>query len=144
MLLCYNKKDFDRLSGDPGFSYISICGTLDEEETHKLDEDFYDVLNLNFDDIAEDTMPWGNYNLTGISDTDAERVVKFIEERKDKNFMIHCSAGQSRSQAVVRYILDTYGGEDRWEINKDNPPTTPNYFVLGKLKQARERLCGSK
>ena len=136
LLLCYGKREFDKKSGDPGFAYISICGTIDSGEKHKLDPDFFNVLNLDFDDIGEEEIPWGNYVLKGISDSDAEAVVKFIEKNKDKNFMIHCRAGQSRSQAIIRYVLDFYGGEDEWEINKDNPPITPNQFVLSKFKRS--------
>ena len=101
---------------------------------------FFDVCFHGFlccvDDIGEEEIPWGNYVLKGISDSDAEAVVKFVEKNKDKNFMIHCKAGQSRSQAIIRYVLDFYGGEDEWEINKDNPPITPNQFVLSKLKRS--------
>ena len=64
----------------------------------------------------------------------ALRICKFIQDNIGKNFYIHCSAGKSRSQGVVRYMLDAYP-EVKWETRTDNPCITPNYHVVVQLKR---------
>ena len=44
--------------------------------------------------------------------------------------------GVSRSQGVVRYILDTYGDEYDIKTNPNNPCLTPNIHVVLMLKRA--------
>lgn len=106
------------------------------------------VLNLNFDDadpnsigLPED-MDIYTFNsngeditLTFLTSEIATKAVKFIENNKDKNFYIHCSAGISRSQAFVKYIKNVYH-DYCWEINPNNPCIHPNGFVFQKLMQA--------
>lgn len=66
-------------------------------------------------------------------------LMQYIEEKilnnKVSEIYVHCGAGVSRSQAVVRYILDTYY-EYNWVIRKTNPPQTPNVHILSMLKRA--------
>ena len=67
----------------------------------------------------------------------ASRIVNFIDKQISKDvdaFYIHCSAGKSRSQGVVRYILDTYP-QYNWETNPDNHCITTNYHVVRMLKR---------
>ena len=69
---------------------------------------------------------------------DALRTIRFIDRSILKGvntFYIHCSAGVSRSQGIVRYILDTYGDIFDIETNPDNPCQTPNYHVVRMLKR---------
>lgn len=139
---------------------ISInCGTGAGEqysEYHACD-DADNVLNLNFDDVDpivfglsddEETYTYENKYAPGtyttlefFNDRMAKRAVKFIEDNinKDKingvNFLIHCSAGVSRSQAFVKFIKNVYYEYD-WETNPNNPCMHPNGFVFQKLMQA--------
>ena len=74
---------------------------------------------------------------------DSIRLVRFINNSilaGVNTFYIHCSAGLSRSQGVVRYILDTYGDMFDIETNPDNPCLTPNYHVVRMLKRT-DRSC---
>lgn len=83
------------------------------------------VLNVDFDDVSDGP--------TAITDSQASEIVKFIERNQDKDFVIHCTAGKSRSQGVARFILDYYdytGG----------PCVTPNIEVIIKLKRAYETI----
>lgn len=64
----------------------------------------------------------------------ADEIVKFIEAHKNCDFYIHCAAGVSRSQAIVRYILDTYF-DHQWKIRRENPPICPNIHVVRMLKR---------
>ena len=69
---------------------------------------------------------------------EAFALVKWIDYRikHDDTIYIHCAAGISRSQGVVRYILDTYGDEYDIKTNPNNPCLTPNVHVVLMLKRA--------
>jgi hypothetical protein len=64
---------------------------------------------------------------------EAFALVKWIDYRikHDDTIYIHCAAGVSRSQGVVRYILDTYGDEYDIKTKKKKllykMPTAPKY-----------------
>ena len=53
---------------------------------------------------------------------------------------IHCAVGASRSQGVVRYIVDTYGDEFDIKLNPNNPNNTYNPHVVMMLKRAYRKL----
>ena len=69
---------------------------------------------------------------------EAFALVKWIDYRikHDDTIYIHCAAGVSRSQGVVRYILDTYGDEYDVKTNPNNPCLTPNVHIVLMLKRA--------
>lgn len=58
----------------------------------------------------------------------------------DDTIYIHCAVGASRSQGVVRYIVDTYGNEFNIKLNPNNPNNTYNPHVLMMLKRAYREL----
>lgn len=67
-------------------------------------------------------------------------MVKFIDRMMNddrlSDIYVHCTAGASRSQGVVRYILDTYDGNGfSISLNEDNPCLTPNAHVVMMLKR---------
>lgn len=149
-LYCYSKNDFDEVcrlnSWDDNnipedCAFISICGTEDcqeyylkESEPHYFKNCHHNVLNLNFDDIPKNTLKWKGITFYGLSLDQAEDIVNFVHNNLGKNFYIHCRAGKSRSQGVIRYILDSFPDYD-FEERPENPCTTPNYDVTSKLKQ---------
>lgn len=55
------------------------------------------------------------------------------------NFYVHCAAGMSRSQAIVRYILDTYI-DIHWKTRKSNPCLYYNNHMLLMMKRAARQL----
>ena len=69
-------------------------------------------------------------------------LVKWIDFRikHDETIYIHCAVGASRSQGVVRYIVDTYGDEFDIKLNSNNPNNTYNPHVLMMLKRAYREL----
>ena len=73
---------------------------------------------------------------------EAFALVKWIDYRikHDDTIYIHCSAGISRSQGVVRYIMDIYGDEYEIKTNPNNPCLTPNIHVVLMLKRACRHL----
>jgi hypothetical protein len=73
---------------------------------------------------------------------EAYNLVKWIDWRikHDETIYIHCAVGASRSQGVVRYIVDTYGAEYDIRLNPDNPNNTYNPHVVMMLKRAYREL----
>lgn len=156
-LYCFSRNDFneycerrgwDSENYPPDAAFISICNTpggsdfmFIEEITHYFKTETPEIINLYFDDITEPTAIWnGKVSLTGISQEQADRLCEFIERNQDKDFYIHCEAGLSRSQGVVRYILDVYGEDHDFETLRTNPCRTPNLYVTALLKRAYRKL----
>ena len=65
-------------------------------------------------------------------------LAKWIDFRikYDETIYIHCAVGASRSQGVVRYIVDTYKYDYDIRLNPNNPNNTYNPHVLMMLKRA--------
>ena len=74
---------------------------------------------------------------------EAYNLVDWIDWRikHDETIYIHCAVGASRSQGVVRYIVDTYGGEYDIRLNPNNPNNTYNPHVVMMLKRAYRKFC---
>ena len=155
-LVCCSQFEFDeicRVNGwssncmPPDCAFISIIGTpdcfiyLNKTYYHWFKEENSQICNLEFDDISQDSKQWRGLNFYGMSQAQAEKTVKFIESNLGKKFFIHCLAGQSRSQGIVRYILDVYPDYyTEMDTRRDNPCFTPNIDVVAKLKRAWRNL----
>ena len=107
-------------------------GTHDE---HYFKENHINVLNMEFYDISEE------YEIDGkvyvpFTTEQANRLIDFIEVNQNKNYIIHCHAGISRSGAVGQFITDFYGWADkatfRFQYGKR---IVPNVEVTKKLKE---------
>ena len=74
---------------------------------------------------------------------EAYNLVDWLDWRikHDETIYIHCAVGASRSQGVVRYIVDTYGEKYDIRLNPDNPNNTYNPHVVMMLKRAYRKLC---
>ncbi len=145
-LICYCQEEFDEKFKDHGLPdgacAISIIGTpdvlreyLEEPDTTHALPDGPRVLNLEFDDIGREFYERNGLKAYGITDSQAAEVVRFLERavQEGLDIYVHCRAGQSRSQAIVRYVKSRWPGP--WETNPLNPDDTPNYYVLGKLRE---------
>jgi len=78
--------------------------------------------------------------VTAMTYKDAQKIVFFIDMQIRsgiKYFIIHCSAGISRSQAIVKYIQDTYSDKYKIITRDNNPCLTPNYHVVRMLKRIK-------
>jgi protein-tyrosine phosphatase len=65
-----------------------------------------------------------------IQPEDTMKILSFIEEYKDKNIIVNCSAGISRSGAISIFIHLFYGHalkKDFWVFSR------PNEYILGAL-----------
>ena len=69
-------------------------------------------------------------------------LAKWIDFRikHDDTIYIHCAVGASRSQGVVRYIVDTYGNDYDIKLNPNNPNNTYNPHIVMMLKRAYREL----
>ena len=85
------------------------------------------LLVLHFDDV-ETEMP------TAFSIEQARQIVRFVLENGALPFLIHCTAGISRSGAVGLAIAEQCGCVE--EFRRGNPDIMPNQLVLQKLRQA--------
>ena len=158
---CMSKRKFEQYCLDNGWqpdvnppdAVISICcnpdvaeKVLKDGDPHYFSDGLSNVLNVEFDDITSDketydgqeTDGYDKVTAYGITPETAERIVRFIEDHKHMDFVIHCRAGKSRSQAVTRYILDFYRDHDNF--NPANPCIFHNVHTYVALKNARERL----
>ena len=65
----------------------------------------------------------------------AKELIEFIEANKDKQtFIVHCTAGISRSGAIATFINDLYGNSYK-EFFNDNRQIQPNYTILRRLRE---------
>lgn len=156
---CFSQKDLEKELGNKlplMTSLISIANTKECCDLYEKQGDVLEsynpfppsehVVNLMFDDITEDQLCWKGFNILGLQDSQAEDLVRFIDReiKLGRDIYVHCLAGKSRSQGVVRYILDTYGKDFEIETNPKNPCITPNLHVSSKLVRAYERIFCSE
>ena len=128
-------------------AFISICCTEtgnSSYETHLLSDNHDNVINLDFDDIngytLKDQFPDDDYvkdnPARGLNDEQGLQLVKFIENNIGKDIYVHCSAGVSRSQGVVKFILEFYNDYYKEsDTNPDNPCKMPNQHVFDVLRK---------
>ena len=90
--------------------FISILDFDNDEQ--KFDSSISNFLQVKMFDIEEDlTDNRGNFYQKP-SDEELLKIVNFIIRNKDKNiFIVHCSAGISRSGAVATYIMEKFYDE---------------------------------
>jgi predicted protein tyrosine phosphatase len=109
--------------------FISIHNTNDNWK-YAFSENHSNVLNLTFDDIEEDVAQKNAYAFTSLQ---ASELYEFILSNSDKSiFVIHCTAGISRSGAIGTFIAN-YFNVDMEEFKMDNPYILPNSHVLKML-----------
>lgn len=90
---------------------------------------YFNQLNVLVDDY---------YMCHALDYEEAFKLVDWIDWRikHDNTIYVHCAVGASRSQGVVRYIVDTYGNEFDIKLNSNNPNNTYNPHVVMMLKRA--------
>ena len=101
---------------------------------------FANTLELKFWDIEEDI---GNYKI--ITDEQAKQIYDFIVKNKDKEFLINCEAGVSRSAGVglaIEYLLRDKDLYEKWEHFPSKVLQhwryQPNMTVFNKIIQFAE------
>jgi predicted protein tyrosine phosphatase len=108
-------------SYDEPYSYIKefpkdLCFiTISDPSRKNINHNnhFVDTLELKFWDIEEDI---GSYKI--ITNEQAKQIYDFIVKNKDKEFLINCEAGVSRSAGVglaIEYLLRDKEFYPKWE-----------------------------
>ena len=121
-----------------GVALISINDTSGNWSTSWFDADHPNVLRLWFDDVFADTekSPTNKNECRAFTEKQAQKIFQFIKENKDKDFIVHCSAGISRSGAVGAFIND-YLDSDKEFFHKFNAdrifPNAHVSILLNKL-----------
>jgi len=121
-----NKITDDNVEEKNTTAFISINDSKNDFSFFKFDHP--NVLRLYFEDI---TQPLEDYKLFDIND--AIKIIKFVENNKDKSYLVHCHAGISRSAAVGTFINDYYHIMDKDEFKRLNSYISPNWFIYEML-----------
>lgn len=136
----YGKKDYlkDYNNGIPNKEDIALISIHDPDSVLHTDnkiEGFADVKQIQFWDVEKSL---GDYE--SISNEQGKELKEFIIKNKDRKFIVHCEAGQSRSAGVACAIecLVNYNGADyHYKTGSSNvkahPRYSPNYTVYDKI-----------
>jgi len=136
------KRVFDEHFTDKEFKYytyacfISILDIDNNEQKFDLSIDnFLQVKMWDIEMDVKDIKTGETYEKP--SDTELKKIVEFVNKHKDKSvFMVHCSAGISRSGAVATFIRDKFISEiDKEKFNSENKYIQPNLYVLKRLNE---------
>jgi predicted protein tyrosine phosphatase len=95
------------------------------------------VLTLVFSDVTSKYVLPNGKEFFPISVESTLKLLDFINLNKEKNFIVHCAAGVSRSAAVCFYLNLVYGHELKENFWKD---CRPNKFVVGQLFVTRHKM----
>ena len=129
------------------YAFIDIIGTRDAIEKylhepntkHWFDREHTNVLNLEFDDVSEKEFEYNGIIFKGFTQEQARKSYEFILNNSNKDFIICCRAGLSRSQAFGNFIHDYFGGYD-----SESLLDTPNYYVYTQLTREHLKHNGFK
>lgn len=105
-----------------------------------------DVLEIQFYDVEEDIGP----TIPLISNSQGYQIKEFINRHKDKRFMIHCDAGQSRSagvgcavECIVNYDGEPYSYQIGTSEIKKNKIYSPNFAVYRVIVNSVKESCST-
>ncbi|CAM4161864.1 protein-tyrosine phosphatase family protein [Flavobacterium antarcticum] len=141
------KMIFDEHFNDELFKYYSFgafISILDCDSTEtKYNTAIENFLQVKMWDIEEDIVEKGKLQYLKPSDSELKRIVYFINQHKDKSaFIIHCSAGISRSGAVATFLYDKFLMEvDKEVFRRENKFISPNLYILHRLKVLDSKEC---
>lgn len=93
------------------------------------------VCTLHFDDVVNQVPIIGKDTYAEpLTNIQALVIIKFLKDNEDKEaFLIHCTAGVSRSVAVAEYLNEFYGQE----IFNKEPLSTTQKFIIDELRKAK-------
>lgn len=118
-------------------AFTSILNPNDDPSYFKKNHN--NVLKIAFHDI---TFPISGYVLFNIEH--ALKVINFIKIHKDKQFIIHCEAGVSRSGAVGEFINTTFKKMKKRDFELRNRFIQPNAYILKVLNEEWKKQIRSQ
>lgn len=115
-------------------AFISILDCDNFEE--KFDKSISNFLQVKMWDIEADVLENDEVKHEKPSETELQKIVDFINKHTDKStYIIHCSAGISRSGAVATFLYDKFLVEiDKEVFRRENKFIRPNLYILNRLK----------
>lgn len=119
------------------YSYAAFISILDcDNDEKKFDTGIDNFLQVRMWDLEKDIIERKRVKYEKPSDAELQRIVDFINKHQDKEvFVIHCSAGISRSGAVATFLYDKFINEvDKELFRRDNQFILPNLYILNRLK----------
>lgn len=120
------------------YNYACFISILDiDNNEKKFDNTIDNFLQVKMWDIEEDIIEGGVIVYEKPSENELQKIVDFVNKHKDKKvFIVHCSAGISRSGAVVRYISEKFFNEVDFDFfRQNNKQIQPNLYILKTLKK---------
>jgi predicted protein tyrosine phosphatase len=99
----YSKYHAAEIEPTPNTVVISIGSP---EESYSLKPGWDEVLRVEFDDVVKVPTGLAHHNIVAFHAAHADLIHAFIERNIEKDFVIHCSAGVSRSVAVGSFMKD--------------------------------------
>lgn len=130
----------DNFTNESFKNYDSACfiSILDmDNDEQKYDKTINNFLQVKMWDVETDVKDADGVIYNKPSDTELKKIVDFVNKHKDKiGFIIHCSAGVSRSGAVATFIYDKFLSEiDKDKFRYENKHIMPNIYILNRLKE---------
>lgn len=115
---------------------ISINDTLGDWNVSWFDHDHENVLRFWFDDVETNLQqsPTNPFTCRAFNEEQAKKVFDFVKKHADKDWVVHCSAGISRSGAIGTFILHYLEGDKEYFENR-NPHIHPNGHILRMLNK---------
>ena len=109
---------------------ISINDTHGQWSVSWFNRDHPNVLRLWFDDVENDneTSPTNKGTNRAFTEKQAQQIIDFALDNRGREFIIHCTAGISRSGAVGQFLLDFLNGDKEY-FKKTNPHINPNGHI---------------
>jgi len=122
---------------DEHYAFISINDTVGDWKTSWFSKNHDNVLRMWFDDVSYDdeVSPTNKESCKAFTEKDGKKIIKFVNKNKDRDFIIHCAAGISRSGAIGTFILDYLNGDQEffYNENKNIIPSAHVSIILNRL-----------
>lgn len=121
----------------PHYEHVCFISILDiNEKSSNCDITSDNFLQVRMWDIEDDLYEHGKLRYEKPSDIELQKLVNFIKKHNDTTgFIVHCSAGISRSGAVATFIYDKYQSEIDSELfTCENKYINPNKYILNRMK----------
>lgn len=122
---------------DKDFFFLSIRNPDDTDKV-PFREDSRNFKTMWFYDIEDDIEDENGVKYAKISDDQLLELYTYIMEHSTtKNFIVHCTAGVSRSAAVGSFAFDMFGRqlESYDSFKRRNRNIVPNSYISSKLKE---------
>lgn len=128
----FTDKEFNR------YDYACFISILDpDNDEQKFNLSIENFLQIRMWDIEKDIINNDEVIYEKPSDIELKKIVDFINKHKDKSiFIVHCSAGISRSGAIATFIKNKFIDEiDKERFNYENKYIQPNLYILKRLNE---------